>query len=1146
VARSDASSKPWDGMHWSDEGTQEWRDGLSDAEVDEWHDWQLKGEREESERWTRELAAGIAQIERAESDPQSSAEPQAPSGPESSGPTVSFVDGAGNPLDAIVNDEPVRIQATVPREPGVDPPATLEVAISGTRTSFIGREYGGTDTVTLRWTGNQGGPAIYTSDVLTIEDGGGGAGSVGFGFDIATGAGAGSVGGFDFEFATGSTGGFVTDDGDVIQIGLDGARSAVQVYTSVTRLELALTMTAIGTANQMYVNILINLRGLEAELAGAPDSPEKTALLDKVSDLRAGAEAGVALTQRAVAYVNSDVLDHQKLAVARLYGEWLGLFREPTEGTDAVGSDVAVAELRWHDPREESRLVLVAQEQAKEEVRRIIWHGLAQATIAGYRLLAQSTMVAQIMTLAGTTEMGESATGMDKWMAFWDIVTQGALMGASIKWNHSTITARPTARIPRTQPIRDTQTAAGAPTGTVVAPEAAGMLRAAGLDAQLIARKHDVAIQVRFTNPDAMIPRATGAAPKPMALKSKTLKPIDREIGAPANAQDGAVGLFEPKLPARGTRTDAEWAAVQERYNLRKGEWEGAIGNHQRKLVDKGEFQVRDGMMCDKDGTPIAGDYDLFEITYRDGTPVPQSVYDAVVADLMVAPHFQAAHGAHMRWNPLPYDEPYHLNMSGDLDTAMAAVAKWKADRSIFEGIVGQHQPGREGLITFTPSQPPVITYAGEAVGPKLAELGVTVPPSIAAWQNPFPRPTLYLATADQLVAGRFPEGEGWEWTQHFDWNAELDGWAAQYDEITGSAPMLRISGRVTYPGLDAAAPASVGTESTAVAPASFIPWWLRISPAIWAAGLGLVAVLAIGGYLVMGGGAPGVPIVATSPTATIAATATVGTAVTSPSPSPSAPATASPSPTLAPTPTPIALITGDSLAFGEFVRTSGACPVAERYNALYEFTALDGDLTMNQLPINHTTDGTLTRTGPSEAIFRTTAIDQTYEGMINGNTVLGTNHYTDGDCDVFYDFLLTLQRPFVAPPPAGTAPGFFELLDGTTFEQQLQLVGGPAPHLVVASFDDPDITMLLPIRVILYVGDEMPWNTLIEGDPNAVCRGTTGCSIDAPGAVDPAWLALGQHPLLVAFAADGTLIAVHAQNGLPPDGLPPPYTLPQ
>ena len=57
------------------------------------------------------------------------------------------------------------------------------------------------------------------------------------------------------------------------------------------------------------------------------------------------------------------------------------------------------------------------------------------------------------------------------------------------------------------------------------------------------------------------------------------------------------------------------------------------------------------------------------------------------------------------------------------------------------------------------------------------------------------------------------------------------------------------------------------------MAPASFIPWWLRISPAIWAAGLGLVAVLAIGGYLVMGGGAPGVPIVATSPTATIAAT---------------------------------------------------------------------------------------------------------------------------------------------------------------------------------------------------------------------------------------------------------------------------------
>ncbi|MEX2548079.1 MAG: hypothetical protein WD830_09870 [Chloroflexota bacterium] len=194
----------------------------------------------------------------------------------------------------------------------------------------------------------------------------------------------------------------------------------------------------------------------------------------------------------------------------------------------------------------------------------------------------------------------------------------------------------------------------------------------------------------------------------------------------------------------------------------------------------------------------------------------------------------------------------------------------------------------------------------------------------------------------------------------------------------------------------------------------------------------------------------------------------------------------------------------------------------------------------MNQLLANHMTSGTVTRTGVSEATFSTTAPGQTYEGAITGNSVLGIHHVTGGDCNDFYDFQLTLARPFVAPPPAGTAPGFFEILDATTFDQQLQLGGGPAPHLVVASLGEPDITMLLPIRVILYVGDQMPWNTLIEGDPRQVCRGPTGCSIDAPGPVDPAWL--GQNPMLLAYAANGSPLAAHAPYGLPPEGLPPPY----
>lgn len=38
---------PWEGMHWSDDGSQAWRDGLTDEQVDDWQDWQDDAERAE-------------------------------------------------------------------------------------------------------------------------------------------------------------------------------------------------------------------------------------------------------------------------------------------------------------------------------------------------------------------------------------------------------------------------------------------------------------------------------------------------------------------------------------------------------------------------------------------------------------------------------------------------------------------------------------------------------------------------------------------------------------------------------------------------------------------------------------------------------------------------------------------------------------------------------------------------------------------------------------------------------------------------------------------------------------------------------------------------------------------------------------------
>ena len=845
-----AAGKPWEGRHWSDQGTQEWRDSLTDAELDEWHDWQETAEEaEQDDHWRAQDQRDkayydqIAQQVPTDKDAPAPSLEAPPPPPPPTGPTVQFVDDQGNGLDAIVNDQPIKIQVTVPRRAGETPPETVEATVSGTQTT-LGIEHQGTETVTLRWTGNVSGPAVYRSDVLTIERGGGGAGSIG-----AAG----------FEITTGGMDGFYTNDGDVIQVGFGTTTTAVQVYTSVARLELALTMAAIGSAHEMYTNVLINLAGLEAQLAEATNVADKAEIQAKIDQLRGTAQQGVGLAQRAIKYVNTvDVLDHQKVAVARLYAGWLGLFRKPTVTETGEQQPPPFGPASVPDPREESMFVYDASQEAKEEVRRIMWSGLTQATIGGYRLLAQATLVAQIMTLAGTTEMGKPATFLDKWGAFWDLVTQGALMGAMIKWNHGNIVGQTTARIPRVKPVTDQPTAMNAPTGTPVTPEAAGMLRQAGFDAQVVVRAREVQVQVRLTSPDAMVPRAQGALPKSQDLKPKTIRDIDRQIGAPDGAVNGSPGLFEPRLPSRGNRTDIEWKQIQDRYQLRKDEWEGAIGDYTRGLVADGKFQLRDGMVVGPKGEIIAGDYDLFDITNLDGSPVSPQLYDAVVADLMAAPGFQAAHGAHMRWNPRADDPGYHIDFSTDLETSLQGLAKWQADRNIFRNIVARHQPGGEGMITFAPNRPPVITYAGEVVGPKLADLGITVPMTGTTGPNVFIRPTLYLATTQQLLDGRLPDGAGWEWARTYDWTAEVDWWTDQYNLIqTDSAPLF--TAPQASPGMT---PPIILTPGPAPGPGFN---WKPI-----AIGGVLVGTLLVGGFVLLNQPGAGPGIALGSPTAAV------------------------------------------------------------------------------------------------------------------------------------------------------------------------------------------------------------------------------------------------------------------------------------
>ena len=42
-----AAGTPWEGMDWRVEGTQAWRDSLSDQQIDEWRTWRYEMERAE-------------------------------------------------------------------------------------------------------------------------------------------------------------------------------------------------------------------------------------------------------------------------------------------------------------------------------------------------------------------------------------------------------------------------------------------------------------------------------------------------------------------------------------------------------------------------------------------------------------------------------------------------------------------------------------------------------------------------------------------------------------------------------------------------------------------------------------------------------------------------------------------------------------------------------------------------------------------------------------------------------------------------------------------------------------------------------------------------------------------------------------------
>ncbi len=283
-----------------------------------------------------------------------------------------------------------------------------------------------------------------------------------------------------------------------------------------------------------------------------------------------------------------------------------------------------------------------------------------------------------------------------------------------------------------------------------------------------------------------------------------------------------------------------------------------------------------------------------------------------------------------------------------------------------------------------------------------------------------------------------------------------------------------------------------------------------------------LLALLAIGGALATGliGGSPG----GTGPTAADQATQPPAAATNPPSAETEAPAATEP-------PSPL---TGSALALMDFSQTGGPCRV-ESFPAGFRIQAEDGALTLTQPVVggdDHVSTGTVDRTGAWE----TMGDMQTYRGMFTGTGIRGEYMQPDGCA---YGFRGHMDRPFLEPPPYGNAPGRFEFFDAASGLAGLALEDieeGQVVHVIVASNGDPDIRALLPITIVLVVEGEEVWRFVIEGDPTAVCRDATGCSADAPTVRMAEWENEDVELLLIAIAADGTVIAVHAPHGMPPE----------
>lgn len=214
---------------------------------------------------------------------------------------------------------------------------------------------------------------------------------------------------------------------------------------------------------------------------------------------------------------------------------------------------------------------------------------------------------------------------------------------------------------------------------------------------QTEADSQGVKITVRRVDPGVAADLEAGRIiPKPPDLKANTGKEADIAIGMDPEHINRVV-VFEPKLPAKGDMSDADWGSIQNRHKLRQDQFEA----YHQKIMEGENYDMDGQLVRDREtGLPVGGDNDVFAIRGLHGEPVPKAVTDNTMRRLIRNPEVTGQnipsdieHREHLGWNIRALDNT-EKGSDGKTDYERAG--------EINQRIIAKIRPGQESLATIT------------------------------------------------------------------------------------------------------------------------------------------------------------------------------------------------------------------------------------------------------------------------------------------------------------------------------------------------------------------------------------------------------------------------------------------------------------